>query len=249
MTAKLGKITIFVFNVMVGIFTSFFSRNKLIRKNYFDQMYSFGVKSFSMVFVVSFFMGMVLVVQLFPEFRKFGAESMTGGTIAIAVLRELGPTITSIIIAGRVGSAIAAEIGSMKVTEQLAALEVMAVNPISYIASPRVLSGIIMLPLLTVMADFFSMLGAYIIGVHGLGLISGVYFDNVLTFVTLKDFWGGILKTVFFGAIITTVSCYKGMNVEGGAEGVGEATTDAVVSAIMLVLVFNFFISYLIFGM
>lgn len=249
MTAKLGEITIFVFNALVGIFSSFFSRNKLIRNNFFDQMYSFGVRSLPMVFIVSFFMGMVLVVQLFPEFRKFGAESLTGGTIAIAVLREIGPTITAIIIAGRVGSSIAAELGSMKVTEQISALEVMAVNPISYIVSPRVFAGIIMLPLLTVMADFFSMLGAYIIGVHVLGLVSGVYFDNILMFVSLRDFTGGLLKTVFFGAIITSVSCYKGMNVEGGAEGVGEATTEAVVAAIMLVLVFNFFISFLIFGM
>lgn len=249
MITKLGKITIFVVNALLGIFTSFFSRNKLIRKNFFDQMYSFGVKSLPMVFIVSLFMGMVLVVQLFPEFRKFGAESLTGGTIAIAVLRELGPTITAIIIAGRVGSAIAAELGSMKVTEQISALEVMAVNPVSYIVSPRVFSGIVMLPLLTVMADFFSMMGAYVIGVHVLGLISGVYIENVSTFVGLNDFIGGLVKTIFFGAIITSVACYKGMNVEGGAEGVGEATTDAVVAAIMMVLVFNFFISYIIFGM
>lgn len=248
MFEKAGKVTLFLFQGLIGILSYFFSKNKIIRKNFIDQFYSFGVRSFPMVFIVSFFMGMVLVVQLVPEFKKFGAESFTGGTIAIAIARELGPTITAIIIAGRVGSAIAAELGSMKVTEQIAALEVMAINPITYIVSPRIFAGMVMLPMITMMSEFFSLLGAYLIGIYKIGLVPSVFFSNITMMVKLKDVLGGLLKTVFFGIIITSVSCYKGMSVEGGAEGVGEATTEAVVTSIMYLLVFNFFISLIIFG-
>ncbi len=247
MIQKLGKVGIFVFQGILGIFPHFFHRNRLTKKIFIDQLYSFGVRSIPLVFVVSLFTGMVLIVQLMPEFKHFGAESMIGGAISLAITRELGPTLTSIIIAGRVGSAITAELGSMKVTEQIAALEVMAINPIEYLVSPRILSGMIMLPLLTILSDFLGILGGYVVGVYQMGLVSGTYITNITALIKLTDIFGGLVKTIFFGLIITAVSCYKGMTVKGGAEGVGIATTAAVVVSIMLILISNFFLSYFLF--
>jgi phospholipid/cholesterol/gamma-HCH transport system permease protein len=248
MLSSLGRIAIFVFYGIVGIFANIFSKNRLIKRTYIEQLYSFGVKSFPMVFIVSIFTGMVLIIQLVPEFKKFGAQSFTGGAISLAISRELGPTLTAVIIAGRVGSAITAELGSMKVSEQIAALEVMAVNPIRYLVSPRIFSGIIMLPALTIVADFLGIFGGYMIGVHKMGLVSGVYLTNMGILMDTRDIFGGLVKSLFFGIIITSVACYKGMNVKGGSEGVGTATTDSVVLSIMLILIFNFFLSYFIFG-
>lgn len=246
--SSLGRIAIFVFYGMLGIVANLFSKNKLLKRTYVEQLYSFGVRSFPMVFIVAIFTGMVLIIQLVPEFKKFGAESFTGGAISLAISRELGPTLTAVIIAGRVGSAITAELGSMKVTEQIAALEVMAVNPIRYLVSPRIFSGIIMLPALTIIADFLGIFGGYMIGVHKMGLVSGVYMTNMQILMEPRDIFGGLVKSLFFGIIITAVACYKGMNVKGGSEGVGTATTDSVVLSIMLILIFNFFLSYFIFG-
>lgn len=245
---KLGEIAIFVFYGIIGIFANIFSKNKLIKRTYIEQLYSFGVRSFPMVFIVAIFTGMVLIIQLVPEFKKFGAESFTGGAISLAISRELGPTLTAVIIAGRVGSAITAELGSMKVTEQISALEVMAVNPVRYLVSPRIFSGIIMLPALTIIADFLGIFGGYMIGVYKMGLVSGVYMTNMQILMEFRDVFGGLIKSLFFGIIITSVACYKGMNVKGGSEGVGAATTDSVVLSIMLILIFNFFLSYFIFG-
>ncbi len=246
---KLGEIALFVLKGLIGGMSYFQSKNKLLKRNFVDQLYSFGVKSFPMVFIVSIFTGMVLIIQLVPEFKKFGAASLAGGAVAIAITRELGPTLTAVIIAGRVGSAITAELGSMKVTEQISALEVMAVNSITYLVSPRIVSGIIMLPMLTIMADFLGILGGYLIGVNAMDLVSGTYFSNIKYLLKLKDIIGGISKTVVFGIIITSVSCYKGMNVSGGAEGVGKATTESVVLSIMLILIANFFLSFFIYSM
>ncbi len=245
---KLGDVAIFVFQGIIGIFSNLFSKNKLIKRGYIEQLYSFGVRSFPMVFIVAVFTGMVLIIQLVPEFKNFGAESFTGGAISLAIFRELGPTLTAIIIAGRVGSAITAELGSMKVTEQISALEVMAVNPITYLVSPRIFSGLVMLPALTIIADFLGVFGGYFIAVYKMGLVSGVYFANMELLVTMKDIFGGLIKSFVFGIIITSVACYKGMSVKGGSEGVGIATTKSVVLSIMLILIFNFFLSYMIFG-
>lgn len=244
----LGKITLFVLKGLSGIGKFFFSKNKLMRRAFFEQLYSFGIKSFPLVFIVSIFTGMVLIIQLVPEFRKFQAEGLIGGTIALAIARELGPTLTAVIISGRIGSAITAELGSMKVTEQIDALEVMAVDPMEYLVSPRIFSGIIMLPSLTIMADFLGVGGGYLIGVSKLGLVSGTYISGIEELLSLKDIMGGLIKSFFFAIIITSVACYKGMNVRGGSEGVGKATTSSVVLAIMLILVCNFFLSYFIFG-
>lgn len=239
---------LFVLKGIKGIKNFFISKNKLIKRAFIEQLYSFGIKSFFLVFIVSIFTGMVLIIQLVPEFRKFQAEGLIGGTIALAITRELGPTLTAVIISGRIGSAITAELGSMKVTEQIDALEVMAVDPMIYLVSPRIFSGIIMLPILTIMADFLGVFGGYLIGVSKLGLISGTYLSGIELLLGLKDIFGGLIKAFFFAIIITSVSCYKGMNVEGGSEGVGKATTSSVVLSIMLILVCNFFLSNFIFG-
>ncbi|MGM0508149.1 MAG: MlaE family ABC transporter permease [Fusobacteriota bacterium] len=247
MIRKLGRVGIFVSQGLIGIFFYFFNRNKLTKQNLINEMYSFGVKSIPLVFIVSLFTGMVLIVQLVPEFKIFGAESLTGGAISVAIARELGPTLTAIIIAGRVGSSITAELGSMKVTEQISALEVMAVNPVIYLVSPKIIAGLIMLPMLTILADFLGIFGGYFIGIYSMGLASGAYVSHLEKLLSLNDVLGGLFKSIFFAMIIVFVASYKGMKVLGGAQEVGEATTDAVVISIMLILVFNFFLSILIF--
>ncbi|BDU50230.1 MlaE family ABC transporter permease [Haliovirga abyssi] len=245
---KLGAIFIFLMKALVGVITYFFNKNKLIKKSFIEQIYSIGVLSFPMVAIVSIFMGMVMIIQLVPAFKEFGAESFVSGAVSLAITRELGPVITALIMAGRVGSAITAELGSMKVTEQISALEVMAVDPISYLVSPRIFAGMIMLPLLSIISDVFSIFGGYFIGVYATGLVSGIYFSNMRLLITSTDIFGGVLKALFFGIIIAAVSSYKGINVKGGAEEVGKATTDSVVISIVLILIFNFFLSYLIFA-
>jgi len=242
---KLGFIVRFAATSLYKTKDVIFSKNRLIRRTFTDQLYSIGVRSLPLVGLVSFFVGMVLMVQLVPEFKSFGAESLAGGAIGVAICRELGPTLTGIIIAGRIGSSIAAEIGSMKVTEQVDALDVMAIDPITYLVSPRLLAALIMLPLLTVLSDFLGIIGAYLIGVHGLGVVEGSFWQTLSMFVTTGDVFIGLLKTVVFGMIIAYVACYKGLYVKGGSEGIGRNTTSAVVLSIMLILLSDFVITAL----
>lgn len=243
---KLGFLVRFMAYSLFKTKNVLFSRNRLIRRTFTDQLYSIGVLSLPLVGIVSLFVGMVLMVQLVPEFRQFGAESLAGGAIGVAICRELGPTLTGIIIAGRIGSAIAAEIGSMKVTEQVDALDVMAIDPLVYLVAPRLLAAMIMLPLLTVLSDFLGIVGGYLIGVNALGVVSGSFFQNLSMFVTPADVFIGLLKTVVFGMIIAYVACYKGLYVKGGSEGIGKNTTSAVVLSIMLILISDFFMTALL---
>ncbi|MCX5774252.1 MAG: ABC transporter permease [Fusobacteria bacterium] len=242
---KLGFIIRFIFDALFKTKNVLFSKNRLIRRTFTEQLFSIGVKSLPLVGIVSFFVGMVLMVQLVPEFKQFGAESLAGGAIGVAICRELGPTLTGIIIAGRIGSSIAAEIGSMKVTEQVDALDVMAIDPITYLVSPRLLAAMIMLPLLTILSDFLGIIGAYIIGVHVMGVVEGSFWQTLGMFVTSGDIFIGLVKTVVFGAIIAYVACYKGLFVKGGSEGIGRNTTAAVVLSIMLILFSDFIITAL----
>ena len=206
-----------------------------------------GVKSTLVVIITGLFTGGVLALQTYYGFRMFSAESMVGATVGLSMTRELGPVLTSLMVTGRAGSAMAAEIGTMRVTEQVDALSVLAVNPVEYLIVPRVIAGVIMLPILTVLSDFLGIAGGYFVGVNLLGISSGAYINKLIQYVDLSDLYNGLIKATCFGLILAFVGCYKGYTTSGGAEGVGKATTQAVVMASAMILVADYFLTALMF--
>jgi phospholipid/cholesterol/gamma-HCH transport system permease protein len=203
-----------------------------------------GVQSLPIILLTSAFTGAVFTLQSWRAFALFQAESMVGGTVGVALTRELGPTLTGLLVAGRAGSAIAAEIGTMRVTEQIDALDAMAVDPINYLVKPRMLAAILMMPLLTATFDVVGTFGSYVVGVRVLGLSEPQFMVRLKDWVDWDDIWTGLLKAVVFGLIMGTVACYKGFYTKGGAKGVGRATTSAVVVSSVAILVANFFIAW-----
>jgi phospholipid/cholesterol/gamma-HCH transport system permease protein len=199
-----------------------------------------------MVSITALATGMVLVVQMGSQFVKMGAESYVGGVVALAQARELSPILTAIVVAGRVGSAMAAEIGTMKVTEQIDALQTLAVSPIRFLVVPRLIAGFIMLPLLTIYANFIGIAGGLFVAVAQLNMSVVSFKESVIDQLMIHDIMGGLLKALVFGLIISMVGCYRGFITRGGAEGVGASTTGAVVTAIMIIFVCNYFLSVLI---
>lgn len=216
------------------------------RKNIFDQMVKIGVKSLPVVLITGAFTGMVLVVQTYYQFRRLSVESGIGAVVGFSMTRELGPVLTALILAGRVGAAITAEIGTMKVTEQIDALEALAVSPIKYLVVPRFISCTTLLPVLTIFSDFVGIVGGYMVGVNMMD-IHGPFFLKNIKFISPSDIVNGLIKALIFGMIIALVSCYRGFITYGGAEGVGRATTISVVASCMLILVADFFLSVLLF--
>lgn len=213
----------------------------------FRQMVKLGIDSLPIVLLTIMFTGMVLAIQTAKEFVRFGAGASVGGVVAIAMGRELVPVLAGVVVAGRVGAAIAAEIGSMKVTEQIDALVVMATDPIAYLVSPRFLAIIFMLPLLIVLGNAIGSFGGYIVATNYVDISSESYIKSIQAFVAPFDIIGGMIKGVFFGGIVAIVGCYKGMGAKQGAEGVGVATTASVVLSIILIFVFNYILSFLLF--
>ncbi len=212
-------------------------------RNMFKQMEFVGVESLFVVILTGTFTGMVLALQSFNALKRFGAESLVAPTVALSMARELGPVLTGLMVTGRAGSAMATELGTMKVTEQIDALVTMAVNPIKYLVVPRVLAGILMFPILTVISDFVGVVGGYIVGVKFLGINSGVYVARTLDFVNVHDIFYGLKKSLVFGVITATVACFNGYYAEGGAEGVGRAATSSVVMGSVLILVSDYLLS------
>lgn len=212
-------------------------------QNLMDQMSRIGVDSWSMVAITGFSTGAVLVVQIGYQFAQLGAQRYVGGVVSMAMARELAPILTSIVVAGRVGSAIAAELGTMKITEQIDALETMATNPVEYLVVPRFLGCTFMLVILTVFTNIIGMIGGSIVAVYQIGLTLVTFRDSILQNLKFYDLMGGLFKAMVFGAIIGLIGCYKGFTTEGGAEGVGQSTTGAVVLAIMLILAVNYFLT------
>jgi len=217
----------------------------LRRRQLFEQMAKIGVDSLPIVSLISLFTGMVLALQSAYQMQRFSAEMYIASLVAVSMLRELGPVLTALIVAGRVGASITAEIGTMRVTEQIDALETLATNPVKYLVVPRFLALILMLPLLTAYADAIGILGGYIIGVYKLGISHGMYMKNTWQPLKYKDFYTGLMKSFFFGVITCIVACYEGMNAEGGAEGVGKATTASVVTSFILIIASDCFFTAL----
>ena len=214
-----------------GIFTPPLKRSQIV-----VQMKRIGIDSFSIVFLCSLFTGIVLVFNSAYELQKLGAKEFIAPLVALSMCRELGPVFTALIIAGRAGASISAELGTMKVTEQIDALETMAINPVNYLAVPRLIALLVMLPLLTIYADFIGILGGYVVAVWKLAIPSSMYIRSTFDALMLKDVFSGLLKSIIFGGIICIVSCYQGINAEGGAEGVGKATTLSVVVSFILII-------------
>jgi len=206
------------------------------QKHMFAQMRRIGIASFPIVFLTSMFTGVVLALQSAYQMQKISAQMYIASLVALSMCRELGPVLTALVVAGRVGASITAELGTMKVTEQIDALETLATNPIKYLVVPRFLAIVIVLPILTIYADFIGMMGGYIVGVFKLGIGSSMYINMTFDPLVMKDFVTGILKSVCFAMIICTVACYQGFITKGGAEGVGKSTTLAVVISFIMII-------------
>jgi phospholipid/cholesterol/gamma-HCH transport system permease protein len=239
---EMGKIILLFISVLGWMFRPPLKLHKI-----FKQMEFVGVKSIFVVVLTGTFTGMVLALQGYHGFRMFSAESLVGSTVALSMTRELGPVLTSLMVTARAGSAMAAELGTMRVTEQIDALYVMAANPVKHLIVPRVAAGVLMVPLLTVVSDFMGILGGYFVGVHILGINSGIFIKNMTRLVDLNDIYNGLIKAACFGLILSLIGCYKGFNTYGGAEGVGRATTEAVVLASITILISDYFLTAIMF--
>ena len=210
------------------------------------QIYSIGIKSLPVVLLTGAFIGMVFAAQTYFQFHKVQMDTSTGPAVSIALSRELAPIITSLMIAGRVGAAMAAEIGTMKVTEQIDALRSLAVHPVDYLVVPRMIAIALSLPLLTAMAIMIGIMSAYVVAIEVLGIDGAYFMHNMQKYTKANDIFTGIIKVFIFSFIIVFVSCRKGLACEGGAEGVGKATTEAVVNASIWILITNFFATMLL---
>jgi len=211
------------------------------------QMVRVGVDSVPVVLLTAMFTGMVMALQTFTVLRRFNAESYVGSLVALSMVRELAAVLSGLIVAGRAGSAMGAELGTMRVTEQIDALEVMATDPVHYLVVPRVWATVIMMPLLIVVADGIGIFGGYLVSVVLMGANPVSYLDNTFQFMDLKDLVSGLIKASFFGLLVATIGCQQGFYTTGGAEGVGRATTKAVVLASIAILISDFFLTRLLF--
>lgn len=232
----LTDIILLLAQVVYWIFIGPFKGKFISRETLFSQTVFSGVRSVVIVFFVAFFTGIVLAMQSAYQLEKLGATMYVASLVAVSMARELGPVLTALVVAGRVGAAITAELGSMKVTEQIEALATLAINPVRFLVVPRILALLIMLPCLTIFSDLVGMFGGWLIGVSNLGLSSGIYIDNTIKFLKIKDIYTGVAKSVVFAGIISVVGSYMGLNTKGGAEGVGNSTTVSVVTSFILII-------------
>lgn len=216
-------------------------------KMIFKQFEFIGVNSSFIIILTGMFTGAVLALQSGKAFRLFNAEGATGSLVALSLLRELSPVLTALMVAARCGSAMAAEIGTMQVTQQVDALKVMSVDPISYLISPRIVATTIMTPLLSVVFSVMGLFGAYLVAIGILGINDAIYVDKIQQYVEMEDLWNGLVKATVFGTIVSTVGCRTGYVTKGGAEGVGRSTTKAVVVSSVTVLIADYFLTALMF--
>jgi phospholipid/cholesterol/gamma-HCH transport system permease protein len=209
------------------------------------QMDEVGVKSIPIVFLVSFVIGIILVLQTAYQLEKFGAITYAASLASVALTREMGPLLTAIVVAGRVSAAFTAELGTMLVTEEIMALEVMAIAPIAYLVVPRFIAMVVMLPCLTILADMIGMIGGYVVGTTAVGIRSTLYIEKTIESLLLKDILTGLFKSVVFAAIIAMVGCYMAFVVKGGAEGVGKSTMISVVTSLISIILADAFFTTL----
>lgn len=233
-----GKMSILFYETVKGVFKPPF-RFKLFIK----QIEFIGYKSIPIIILTGLFTGMVFSLQSYKGLNNFGAGEMTSGLIAMAMILELGPVLTGIMVAARAGSAMTAELGTMKVTEQIDALDAMAIDPIHYLAVPRMLAGMFSMPLLNAICIIFGAFGGYIVVVHIMGVGAHIYFENMVLYTNLNDIIDSSIKSFVFGIIVVIVSCYNGFNTSNGAEGVGKATNVSVVESSVLICMFDYILT------
>jgi len=227
----MGSLTILLVQTLSVLFVRPYKGERIL-----VQAKRVGPGSWSIAALVAFFIGMIMSLQMAYQMKQLSAEIYIAGVVAVALARELGPVLTALIVAGRMGAGITAEIGSMKVTDQVEALRAFAVNPVKYLVVPRFLALIVMLPILTVFADLIGLLGSFVICVYKLDVTPALFFTMIAQALSPADIVTGLFKTVIFGAIIALVGCYQGFNVTGGAEGVGKSTTTSVVISFILII-------------
>jgi phospholipid/cholesterol/gamma-HCH transport system permease protein len=235
------KVTVGVFTLFAGVLYwifigPFVNKKSASRQSIFHQMIFVGLRSALIVFFVTIFTGIVLAMQSAYQLERMGAALYVASLVSVSLCRELGPVLTAIVIAGRVGSAIAAELGTMKVSEQIEALEIMAINPVRFLAVPRFLALVFMLPCLTVLGNVSGIVGGLIVGTGSLRINADLYLQTSFKYLELKDIYTGLVKSVVFAMIIALIGCYEGLNTKGGAEGVGKATTRSVVTSFILII-------------
>jgi phospholipid/cholesterol/gamma-HCH transport system permease protein len=238
-----GRLSLFTGISVYHMFTPPFYPRLLFR-----QMVEIGYNSLPVVGLTAIFTGMVLALQSYTGFARFSAEGAIATVVVLSVTRELGPVLAGLMVAGRIGAAMAAEIGTMRVTEQIDALTTLSTNPFKYLVAPRLIAGLTMLPLLVLVADIIGVMGGYLISIYKLGFNPGTYLTKTFIDLVALDVISGLVKASVFGFIIALMGCYNGYNSKGGAQGVGQATTNAVVSASILILTFNYFITELFFS-
>lgn len=207
------------------------------------QFYQIGTRSIPVMMVVGAFVGMVLAVETYSEFAAIGQEMRLGGIINVSVVKQIGPVLAAIMLAGRIGGSVSAELGTMRVTEQLDALRVMGTDPVAYLVVPRIVACVVMIPVLTVFSDLLGIWGGYLVTVRGFGVNAHSYWEFSSRFVATYDVMTGLIKSVFFGLAISLISCYKGFYCRSGAAGVGRAATDAFVTSFLAIIVSNFFLA------
>ena len=230
-----GRSTVFLCESLFYAFTRPIRPRRIL-----DQIVFIGAKSMSIILVTGAFTGMVLALQGYHTLRKFGSEGLLGSAVALAIIRELGPVLSALMVTGRAGSSMAAEIGIMKITEQINALEMMAVNPIKHVITPKLLAGLISLPLLTAFFDVVGIGGGYVVGVRLLGVNEGAYFGEMRRAVELMDVVGGFTKSVVFGLVTCWICTFTGYTATATTEGVASATTNAVVISSVVVLILDY---------
>jgi len=237
-----GKVIMFLFRAVIWALQPPFYLNNTVK-----QMLEVGVHSIPVVLITATFTGMVLALQTYTGFQRFNAESLVGTVVALSMTRELGPVLTGLIVAGRAGSAMAAELGTMRVTEQIDALYTLATNPIKYLVVPRLIAGVVMLPVMTILSDIVGIYGGFFVSVNVLNANQTIYLKRTWDYLEFNDLYSGLFKAAVFGLIIALIGCYKGFYTRGGAEGVGQATTGSVVIASMMILISDYFLTAILF--
>ena len=238
-----GRISLFLGkSLFLGVQPPYFWRLLLA------QMVRIGYLSLPVVALTAFFTGAVLALQIYYGGNQFNSESVIASIVALGITRELGPVLAGLMVAGRVSAAIAAELGTMRVTDQIDALVTLSTNPFKYLVMPRIAAAVLVLPLLTLVADVIGILGGFAVGVENLGFNPAIYIQNTIDFLERDDITSGMIKSAVFGFIITSMGCYHGFLSRGGAQGVGRATTNAVVAASILILASNYILTSIFFS-
>ena len=240
--ASVGRLSTFAFRAVVSSMTSPFYGRQFLK-----QLLDIGYNSLPVVGLTALFTGMVLALQSYTGFSRFSAEGAVATVVVLSITRELAPVLAGLMVAGRVGASMAAEIGTMRVTEQIDALTTLSTNPLKYLVAPRLIAGLIMLPALVFVADIIGIFGGYIVSIYKLGFNPGNYLHQTVKYLEVRDIVLGLVKAGAFGFIIALMGCYHGYTSKGGAQGVGLATTRAVVSASVLILISNYFLTVLFF--